>query len=83
MDHAITDSHAAVTISHNRIRGIRSAKECNTDESAHTWAEGELPGLLVLFWHEEGQGAQGPRKCGPSRLAQLEMNARIGTYVPC
>jgi len=31
MDHAIADSHTTVTISHNRIRGIRSTKEGNTD----------------------------------------------------
>ena len=51
MDHAIADSHATVTISHRAIRSHQTPQSVQCD--------GALPGLLVLFWHEEGQEAQG------------------------
>ena len=36
MDHAIADSHAPVTISHNGISRQETLKERNTDLSAHS-----------------------------------------------
>jgi len=41
MDHAITDSHATVTISHNVIKRHSPLKERNTDLSAHVWVESQ------------------------------------------
>jgi hypothetical protein len=74
MDHAIADSHATVTISHMAIRRHQTPQsECNAEIPPtvhHKWTEGALPGLLVLFWHEEWQEAQEPCKCGPSPLTQ-------------
>lgn len=52
MDHAIADSHTAVTISHSVISRHRPLKDRNTDLSALSWTEGAQVGLLVLFWHE-------------------------------
>lgn len=69
MDHAIADSHAPVTISHSGVQ------ESQDPQSVQCRAR-VLPGLLVLFWHEEGLGAQEPRKCGPSRLSALTHPSR-------
>jgi hypothetical protein len=78
MDHAIADSHATVTISHSGDQESQDPpKHCNAEIPPRmelSWADGVFPGLLVLFWHEERQEAQGPRKCGPSPLIQKPLS---------
>ena len=54
MDHAIADSHATVTISHRAIRSHQTPhSSAMLSIPPIRWTEGALPGLLVLFWHEE------------------------------
>src|SRR4051794_18798083 len=79
MDHAIADSHATVTISHMTIRSHQTPQSVQSD--------GALPGLLVLFWHEEGQEMQEPRNVRSITLDSTcpvpAANDRIVACVPC
>lgn len=80
MDHAITDSHSGVTISHSWITSpIPTLKICNTGQPSHCWTEPALPGLVVPYWHDWWAC---PQESPYVLSVTLEPMARIGTIVP-